>query len=243
MAGACKCREGFAGERCDKCDAGYFGFPNCQPCGCDEKGSQNNICDEKGRCPCKPKFGGAKCSSCAAGFYKFPECEPCGCDPVGSRGQACDDGICRCRDNFDGVKCNRCKKNFYNFPFCESCTCNPAGVLEKFGCQEGLQNKLCDCKAKVTGRYCERCVSQYKFLRASNPEGCEPCNCNRNGTINNMDGKFHFNCFSRNQLGSSSFFVLLHSGRFFSATQADTIRADSIFRTLPDSRSAFLLVY
>lgn len=185
--GMCKCKEGFAGEKCDKCKAGFFGYPNCEPCNCNEIGSQNNICNEKGRCPCKPKFGGSKCSTCASGFYKFPECEPCGCDPAGSFGQSCDDGVCRCRDHFDGIKCNQCKKNFYNHPFCESCTCNPAGVVENFGCQEGLQNKLCECKAKVTGRYCDRCVSQYKFLRASNPAGCEPCNCNRNGTISNMD--------------------------------------------------------
>lgn len=50
-----------------------------------------------------------------------------------------------------------------------------------------LSNSIGECKSKVTGRYCDRCVEQYKFLQATNPEGCQPCRCNRNGTINSLD--------------------------------------------------------
>lgn len=32
--GACKCRPGIGGYRCDKCDRGYYGTaPTCSPCG------------------------------------------------------------------------------------------------------------------------------------------------------------------------------------------------------------------
>ncbi|XP_074594778.1 laminin subunit alpha [Brevipalpus obovatus] len=214
--GQCKCKPGFTGRKCDQCEPGYFVMTgerleeecrllairnssrpreakclvnfNCEPCRCDERGSQNKVCNQRGKCECKAKFGGMKCNECASGFYRFPDCEACGCDPAGSIGAGCDDGVCRCKPNFEGAKCDRCRPNFYNYPICESCTCNPAGVVANFpGCSQGIKNKLCECKSKVTGRYCDRCVDQYKSLLATNTEGCEPCGCNRNGTINSLD--------------------------------------------------------
>jgi hypothetical protein len=34
MTGSCICREGYAGDRCDKCRPGWYGYPNCRPCEC-----------------------------------------------------------------------------------------------------------------------------------------------------------------------------------------------------------------
>lgn len=43
---------------------------NCEPCRCDERGSQNKVCNQRGKCECKAKFGGMKCNECASGFYR-----------------------------------------------------------------------------------------------------------------------------------------------------------------------------
>ena len=37
--GNCLCREGYSGERCDRCEAGWWGYPDCQPCECSTEGS------------------------------------------------------------------------------------------------------------------------------------------------------------------------------------------------------------
>ena len=51
------------------------------------------------------------------------------------------------------------------------------------GCANVPKGELCDCKDAVTGRTCDTCRPLYWNLRASNPQGCEDCGCNRDGTI------------------------------------------------------------
>ena len=36
--GRCLCKTGFSGARCDRCEPGWFGYPDCQPCECSEVG-------------------------------------------------------------------------------------------------------------------------------------------------------------------------------------------------------------
>ncbi|GAA6110904.1 laminin subunit alpha-2, partial [Tachysurus ichikawai] len=40
-AGWCHCKQGYAGEKCDRCAFGYTGFPGCQRCNCSVEGSIN----------------------------------------------------------------------------------------------------------------------------------------------------------------------------------------------------------
>ncbi len=59
--GACVCREGFTGRKCDSCHFGHFNFPECRPCQCEVAGTHIDLCnaqgqcqcDEDGQCPCK----------------------------------------------------------------------------------------------------------------------------------------------------------------------------------------------
>ena len=50
--GACRCKEGFGGRRCDRCALGYRNYPTCEPCPCNRHGSANfATCEEP--CQCK----------------------------------------------------------------------------------------------------------------------------------------------------------------------------------------------
>lgn len=67
---SCACGRGYRGERCEKCDYGYFGNPlqgvPCQACLCNANGSVSDECDElTGQCNCKPGITGRDCSYCA----------------------------------------------------------------------------------------------------------------------------------------------------------------------------------
>ena len=44
---------------------------------CDEEGSVNENCDDKGRCTCKQHVTGDKCKKCAPGYDNFPKCDKC----------------------------------------------------------------------------------------------------------------------------------------------------------------------
>ncbi len=67
---SCSCSVGYRGDRCQKCDYGYFGNPSqgvsCQACLCNVNGSVSDECDElNGQCNCKPGITGRDCSYCA----------------------------------------------------------------------------------------------------------------------------------------------------------------------------------
>ena len=98
-----------------------------------------------------------------------------------------DTGVCDCKENFIGDKCSECAPERFNYPLCEECNCNPEGVTDNFfamgGCASVPKGELCECKDAVTGRICDTCKPLFWNLRASNPNGCESCGCNRNGTI------------------------------------------------------------
>lgn len=72
--GQCLCKEGFGGDKCDKCIPGYKDYPDCQPCGCSEIGSTTTVCDVSGKCDCLDRFSGKTCTQCAFGYYKYPDC-------------------------------------------------------------------------------------------------------------------------------------------------------------------------
>ncbi|KAK3855199.1 hypothetical protein Pcinc_038380, partial [Petrolisthes cinctipes] len=66
----CHCLAGYTGDKCDRCDAGYYGRPSepggsCVPCNCDPFGSLHDSCDSTGQCTCKEGIRGRDCSQCA----------------------------------------------------------------------------------------------------------------------------------------------------------------------------------
>lgn len=54
--GICVCQEGFGGSpRCDKCESGWYEYPDCKPCNCSDVGAgehnvaqNNDVYDDKG---------------------------------------------------------------------------------------------------------------------------------------------------------------------------------------------------
>lgn len=72
--GQCICKPGYGGPRCDQCQPGYYGHPDCKPCNCSDFGSASSICTPNGKCPCLPNFSGRACDQCSPGYFKYPEC-------------------------------------------------------------------------------------------------------------------------------------------------------------------------
>ncbi|KAG6795480.1 laminin subunit alpha-2 isoform X2 [Apis mellifera caucasica] len=69
--------QGYTGRKCERCSAGYYGFPHlpagkCTPCECNPAGSLNDECDtETGQCRCRAGSTGRDCSECTAYRHVF----------------------------------------------------------------------------------------------------------------------------------------------------------------------------
>lgn len=110
----CDCERGYIGERCDKCDAGYFGNPTalegeCRHCDCNGNVdfTDVDVCDSRdGRClKCLHNTEGSWCERCKSGFFGDAlkqSCKTCSCNPIGTnmtdQDNYCDrlTGQCRC---------------------------------------------------------------------------------------------------------------------------------------------------
>ncbi|KAM4543486.1 laminin subunit alpha-1 [Fundulus diaphanus] len=76
-AGQCWCKEGFSGQRCDRCAFGFRDFPLCVRCECNLAGSTNT--DPCRPCTCKANVIGVHCDACKPGFYHLQHSNPLGC--------------------------------------------------------------------------------------------------------------------------------------------------------------------
>ncbi|XP_056422497.1 laminin subunit alpha-2 isoform X2 [Hyla sarda] len=79
LPGSCFCKPGYAGEKCNQCDLGYKGYPNCVQCNCSVSGSMNeDPCVDP--CICKENVAGDSCHVCKHGFFNLQRDNPSGCD-------------------------------------------------------------------------------------------------------------------------------------------------------------------
>jgi hypothetical protein len=85
---------------------------------------------------------------------------------------------------------DRCGPNLFNYPHCEECRCHPAGTSPHFpGCQD-FRHKAsitCPCKDHVQGRQCDECRDTFFGLAAHSAKGCERCQCDKAGALNELD--------------------------------------------------------
>ncbi|XP_055595374.1 laminin subunit alpha-1 [Uranotaenia lowii] len=84
QTGQCNCKEGFTGRQCNECAVGYYGYPNCRRCACDERGTIPRPdgqfdCDDNGQCLCKQLVFGHKCDQCRMATFGLSTVNPDGC--------------------------------------------------------------------------------------------------------------------------------------------------------------------
>uniref|UniRef100_A0A183CJH3 Laminin EGF-like domain-containing protein n=1 Tax=Globodera pallida TaxID=36090 RepID=A0A183CJH3_GLOPA len=178
--GTCDCREGYTGERCNRCLLGHGDVDNgCPKCRCSSTGSLGIACDEvSGQCACKKGVYGKRCDLCVPSYFNFgPEgCEFCHCNQFGAiPDKECHNvtGECQCQPNVEGLKCERCVGGFFNLTSgsgCKPCGCDPQGSLEGEICD--AVTGQCRCKSGVTGLKCDKCEPNHYGFDSS---GCKPC--------------------------------------------------------------------
>ncbi|KAL4655406.1 laminin subunit beta-2-like isoform X1 [Arapaima gigas] len=196
----CRCKQGYAGPRCDRCATGYFGDPErlggeCYPCQCNNNIDiqDPNSCDpQTGRClKCLYNTDGPSCSECRVGYYGnalLRDCRYCTCVMSGTQQSQCDvhgchcnryTGACLCRDNVVGHNCDQCATNHWNFGMeggCEACKCHPQ---HSYRPHCNMFSGQCDCRPGFGGRDCSEC-EQFHW---GNPEvQCYECHCDPLGS-------------------------------------------------------------
>ncbi|XP_063064918.1 laminin subunit alpha-5 isoform X2 [Engraulis encrasicolus] len=79
-SGQCRCKNNIIGRQCDRCAPGFYGYPNCRPCDCNEAGTESEVCDShSGRCLCKENVEGDRCDQCRLGTFHLDPTNPKGC--------------------------------------------------------------------------------------------------------------------------------------------------------------------
>uniref|UniRef100_A0A672HSK1 Laminin, alpha 5 n=1 Tax=Salarias fasciatus TaxID=181472 RepID=A0A672HSK1_SALFA len=80
LSGQCRCKNNVVGRQCDRCAPGFYGYPNCRPCDCNEAGTEEDVCDSfTGQCVCKENVQGSRCDQCRVGTFHLDPTNPKGC--------------------------------------------------------------------------------------------------------------------------------------------------------------------
>ena len=175
----CTCRVGFAGAKCDRCDAQYTGYPSCAPIPCSRVTDCNNHASAVSgtlvtgcRCTCAAGYTGTACDLCAAGYQGYPNCTATPCTVEGNcnghatavRGTLVSGCVCTCNTNYAGTTCGACSANYASYPVCSaiSCTiendCNDHATSVNGTIAAGC---TCSCILGYAGAKCGSCASNY----------------------------------------------------------------------------------
>lgn len=143
----CSCKPRIGGRQCDRCAAGYYRFPDCIPCDCNQGGVTPGVCHpDTGRCLCK-----------VSPFHQIVDLTP----PLPIFACLvfhCSESLLLLpclQKNVAGVKCDTCKEgSFYFDPSnphgCTSCFC--------FGASD-----QCQSSSKRRGKVCSLFVPLHVY--------------------------------------------------------------------------------
>ncbi|CAG5878928.1 unnamed protein product [Menidia menidia] len=170
-------------------------------CDCSLEGSLTRLCDgSTGQCQCRPGAFGQRCDGCQRGHWGFPSCRPCRCNGHADLCQQRTGACIGCRDNTGGDSCERCANGYYGNPVlglasggqCRPCPCPDgpdSGRHFAASCYQDNRNRqiICNCNQGYTGARCEECAPGY-YGNPSQPGGrCQPCQCNNNIDMSDME--------------------------------------------------------
>uniref|UniRef100_A0A3B4BCE3 Laminin, alpha 5 n=1 Tax=Periophthalmus magnuspinnatus TaxID=409849 RepID=A0A3B4BCE3_9GOBI len=80
LSGQCRCKDNVVGRQCDRCAPGFYGYPNCRPCDCNDAGTEEDVCNSfTGQCLCKENVQGPRCDQCRVGTFHLDPTNPKGC--------------------------------------------------------------------------------------------------------------------------------------------------------------------
>ncbi|KAF3860796.1 hypothetical protein F7725_001051, partial [Dissostichus mawsoni] len=80
LSGQCRCKDNVVGRQCDRCSPGFYGYPNCRLCDCNDAGTEEEVCDYfTGQCLCKENVQGSRCDQCRIGTFHLDPTNPKGC--------------------------------------------------------------------------------------------------------------------------------------------------------------------
>lgn len=187
VTGRClKCQGHTEGERCQRCQHGYYGDAlrpstgqKCKPCSCSPAGTSGPLEDchpQTGSCRCLSHVTGRDCGHCEVGFFNLQPgvgCERCNCNPIGSSSAACHPltGQCMCHSGVEGVSCGSCRMGFFGFSSrgCRACNCDPMGSAS-MRCHG---NGTCPCRQGFFGYKCDQC--ELNYFHNTHTHQCEEC--------------------------------------------------------------------
>ncbi|CAH0726376.1 unnamed protein product, partial [Brenthis ino] len=167
-----QCPDGYTGDHCELCDAGYWGSPAtpggaCRRCACG-----GGPCHARsGRClVCPPHAEGERCDQCQEGYWAGGDngsCVACACG-AGALSAACDArGRCACARGWAGRACDRCAAGHGGLAEgCPACACGAAAR----GAACAADSGACACAPGAAPPRCAACLPAHYGLTAS---GCE----------------------------------------------------------------------
>ncbi|XP_035110000.1 laminin subunit beta-4 [Callithrix jacchus] len=171
--GQCVCQHNTDGPNCERCKD-FFQDTPWRPAA----GLQDNACRS---CSCNGHS--SRCHFDRTAYLASG----------GLSGGVCED----CQHNTEGQHCDRCRPLFYRDPLkaisdpyaCIPCECDPDGTISGGICVSHSDPALgsvagqCLCKENVKGAKCDQCKPNHYGLSATDPLGCQPCNCNPLGSL------------------------------------------------------------
>ena len=183
--GACACTEGYAGEQCDTCAAGYQDNDEDGTCALDCSLAEIGDCDNGS---CDDSSGEALCS-CDAGF-ELDEASGacvvrCGDDTCGHG--SCDDSsgaiVCDCDEGYTGDSCDSCDAGYQDND--DDFVCEPDCASADLQCDNGSCSDSsgvaqCECDNAYTGELCDQCAEGYQDNDSDG--SCKPA-CGEESTL------------------------------------------------------------